>query len=176
MTRRKTVGTSWGIKGESLTVRLAPKARYMIELLARKQRRTISGVVDWLIWKAVNDPGDGLFKEYDEGKLLPLVDRLWSVSEFERIRLLQKYYHELMTFEEEMTMRIINLENRFWWSVDDPDVNERSPNLPLIDKNWEAIKARAGGDDTIEFDFSEKKDLKKKGKGGKDGTKVSKTK
>ena len=36
-------------RSETVTVRLAPKLRYLAELAARKQRRTLSSFIEWAI-------------------------------------------------------------------------------------------------------------------------------
>ena len=77
------------IKSNSLTVRLEPKLRYGLELLARKQRRNLSGVVEWALLCQINSKDDGIDLE-----------KLWDVDEVGRINCLSKYAPELLTFEE----------------------------------------------------------------------------
>ncbi|MBY0404184.1 MAG: hypothetical protein K2X66_09815, partial [Cyanobacteria bacterium] len=47
-------------KAEALTLRVNPKIKYGLELLARKQHRTLSSVMEWAIDKALKDKKDGL--------------------------------------------------------------------------------------------------------------------
>lgn len=73
---------------ETLTVRLTPRLKYGLELLARKQHRTLAGVVAWAVEQAVNSP-DGID-----------LDKLYHPIQEERIRLLEKHAVSLLHFEE----------------------------------------------------------------------------
>ena len=75
-------------RSETVTVRLSPRTRYLAELAARRQRRSLSSLVEW----AVN----GMVDE----TLGDLAD-LWDVDPEVRFLKLAQRHPELLTFEEE---------------------------------------------------------------------------
>lgn len=89
-------------KSESLTVRLSPRVKYGLELLARKQHRNLSSVVEWAVMEAIRNKQTGLL---DKDNKLNLLDKLWHIEEMMRMELLKKHNPELLTFEEEVILR-----------------------------------------------------------------------
>jgi hypothetical protein len=87
-------------KAESITVRIDPKLRYALELLARNQRRNLSSVVEWAIQRAIDDPKDGLVAVGEHGEAVYLLPCLWSVEESDRFFLLAEFRPDLLSFEE----------------------------------------------------------------------------
>lgn len=98
MARKKVLATP--TKTESINVRLDPKLRYGLELLMRKQRRSITSVVEWALEKAIRDPKDGLYEDNES-----LLQKLWDVDSKDRLLLLAKYKPGLLTFEEEKYLK-----------------------------------------------------------------------
>lgn len=97
-------------RSETVTVRLDPKLRYLAELAARKQRRTLSSYIEWAIedsLKAVvlrqgtGYDGDADVSVADE------VGRLWDVDQAERFVRLAISYPELMTHEEQEVWKLL---------------------------------------------------------------------
>ncbi len=136
-------------KVESITVRINPKMKYGLELLSRKQHRTISAVVEWAIDNALRDPKSGFINEsayYDRvsGKESNfLLDVLWHVNEVERfIQLVFREELGLLTYEEEILWETIK-DNAIYWLVTDRGEtlswNIKSSdnlNLPAIKNDW----------------------------------------
>lgn len=81
-------------KSETFTIRLTPKLMYGLELLARKQHRTLNGVVQWAIERVLQYKKEGI--DYQN---------LWSADQAERIKILQKHAPHLLTYEEELFLR-----------------------------------------------------------------------
>jgi hypothetical protein len=96
-------------KGENINVRVTPKIRFGIELLARKQRRNISSVVEWALQKAMNDPIEGLIEPDPEaiGTTINILQLLWDVDEFDRIYYMAAFKEDLLTYEEERLIKLI---------------------------------------------------------------------
>jgi len=95
-------------KAESITVRLDPKTRYGLELLARKQRRNLSSVVEWALQKAINDPDQGLIeKSVINGQDLNYLNMLWDVEEADRHYLMAVWRQDWLTFEEEKLIKVV---------------------------------------------------------------------
>lgn len=84
-----------GVKsiGTSLTVRLDPRLRFALELMSRKQRRSMSGVIEWLIECGVEKLESGVNKE--------MLSYLWGYDDFDRIQRMKVKYPSLLTYEEE---------------------------------------------------------------------------
>ena len=92
-------------KTETLTLRLDPKSKFAIELLARDQKRTLAGVIEWAVQKALND--QIITTGYDEGSLKQLVEQVWSVDELERVIRLGAFAEHLLSHEEACTWMVI---------------------------------------------------------------------
>lgn len=87
-------------RSETITVRLDPKLRYFTELAARKQRRTVSSYIEWVLDYSTKDiwlsPDLSLNEESN---------KLWHTNEFERLKLLKIYHPELLTYNEELLLK-----------------------------------------------------------------------
>lgn len=94
-------------KSENINVRVTPKSRFGIELLARKQRRNLSNVVEWVLQKAMNNPNEGLFELAPNGNTHNLLDILWNVDEFDRLYYMATFQEDLLTYEEERLIKLI---------------------------------------------------------------------
>ncbi|MDA0781240.1 MAG: hypothetical protein PQ612_00060 [Rickettsiales bacterium] len=114
-------------KAESITVRLDPKIRYGLELLARKQRRNLSSVVEWALQKAIHDPVDGLYDEKSDK--LNFLNFLWDVEESDRLYQLATCRPELLTFEEEKLVKVIT-ESDYFIYLDDLHKHLKDPTAP----------------------------------------------
>ena len=110
-------------KGDVITVRLSPKLKYGLELLSRKQHRTISSIVTWAVEQMITNHECGLFKEPKnprpgKGMYIPIekymLDVLWDVDPADRLVKLAKHWPELMTFEEELIVKTIKKEGWGW--------------------------------------------------------------
>lgn len=115
-TRKRKGGGSKLVRTETVTVRLDPKLRYLAELAARKQRRTLSSYIEW----AVEDSLERVNIAYDPALNLTLTiagvsHKLWDVEESERFAKLALYYPDLLTHEEQIIWKIVS-ENGYFWN------------------------------------------------------------
>jgi len=103
-------------RSETVTVRLDPKLRYLAELAALKQRRTVSSFIEWAI-------EDSLGRVYlqeggygnDAGTSVADVSaKLWDVDDADRFAKLALTYPDLLTHEEQKRWKLIR-ENGFLW-------------------------------------------------------------
>jgi hypothetical protein len=95
-------------KEETISLRVTPKLRYGLELLSKKQHRSVSSVVTWAIEKAINDTDEGLRK----GSGVTLND-LWDVDSADRLVKLVHHSPELLTYEQEKIVKAAK-ENGWW--------------------------------------------------------------
>jgi hypothetical protein len=136
-------------KTENITIRANPKNKFGLELLARKQHRNISSILDRAIEKAISDTEDGL------GGVL---DDVWDPEECDRIINIALKYPKLLNYEEELVWKLIQQIPDLWKTRHIEFVNKKieengldfiKQNLryPLVRKYWERIKALASGEE-----------------------------
>lgn len=138
-------------KSESLTIRLSPKMKFGLDVLARHQRRTASAVLEVLL--------DSELK-----KIADQVDtnRLWHASEVIRAVRMQinPVYRYLVTYEEEKALNVLPLifggsvkEELVTMAVKD-DFSESQTNLLFaIELIWKPLKtlvAKIHGEPNVE--------------------------
>jgi len=99
-----------GAKSDVITVRVSPKLKHGLELLSRKQHRSLSSVVTWAVEQLVNDRDIGLFDPRNGTTL----GKLWHVHPADRLVKLASYWPELMTYEEELLVEQIKDEGWGW--------------------------------------------------------------
>jgi len=96
-------------RSETVTVRLDPKQRYLAELAARKQRRTLSSFIEWAIEESLRTV------HFDNDKSIADESRrLWDVDEPDRFAMLALSYDQLLTHEEQVLWKLI-CSNGFLW-------------------------------------------------------------
>jgi hypothetical protein len=132
----KTTGAKTS-RSETVGVRLDPKLRYLAEIAARENQRTLSGFIEWAIRKTL------LGQPYDEPSVTeptraqqdrPLWNEgLWDVDAADRFFLLATARPGLLTIQEQRLWKLFNLhmehtkrklgiaEFRKFWN--DPSIN-----------------------------------------------------
>lgn len=123
-------------KTEALSIRIEPRMRYGLEILARLQRRAVTGVVEWSIAQAFQNETTRDSKGSEVGFERAL-DRLWSPNEPERILALRFYYPALMTFEEERLAKVLT-STAVLWSAREPSYG--SFRWDVVLPVWEQLK------------------------------------
>jgi hypothetical protein len=146
LTRSKVVG-----------VRLDPKLRYLAEIAARKQRRTLSSFIEWAIEDSLSRVelyhGSGYNGDHSI-MLEEEIRRLWDVDDAERFARLAILYPELLTVEEQERWKLLsdsflfapaksrNRDSGYSWNW--PILEDRV--FPMLRKHWAGfIKAWSDG-------------------------------
>lgn len=100
-------------RSETVTVRLDPKLRYLAELAARKQRRTLSSFIEWAVEKSLADvvlttrySGEDLADEEVE-TLADKAQELWDVDPAERFARLAITHPSLLGHDEQVLWKQI---------------------------------------------------------------------
>ena len=97
-------------RSETVTVRLDPKLRYLAELAARKQRRTVSSFVEWAVeqsfGKVIVHQGTG-YNGDDNVSIEEVAADLWDVDEAERFVRLAIKYPDLLTHDEQIMWKVL---------------------------------------------------------------------
>jgi hypothetical protein len=79
-----------------VTIRLDPKLRYLVELAARQQRRTVSALIEWVLAQQVPQlPID------EHTTIGEVTDILWNVKDDIRFTQLATQYPHLLTYDEQ---------------------------------------------------------------------------
>src|SRR5262249_43228067 len=136
---------------ETVTIRLDPKLRYLTELAARRQRRTVSSFIEWAIEKALSlvilDEGTQRAIDLDLASAI-----LWDPHEVDRLAKLALYYPDLLTYDEEVLWTLLE-ECEALGRVGFNHRRELPPEekgamllYPLFRTHWEALKKVAAGE------------------------------
>jgi hypothetical protein len=143
-------------KGEVVTLRLTPRTRYGLELLARQQRRPLSSVAEWAFHEVFKT--ESIAPSFGEEKTLKeAVDDLWDPLEPDRLVKLAQKYPSLLTYEEDLIWKVIKEEPSFWLKDDGLPKGEPlsisnwpptppQPDMKRIRRLWPAIKEAASGE------------------------------
>ena len=100
-------------RSETVTVRLDPKLRYLAELAARKQRRSLSSYIEW----AVEDSLARVLLHEDMNSRTSVADEsitLWDVDEADRFAKLAFAHPDLMTHDEQVRWKLIRENGALW--------------------------------------------------------------
>lgn len=98
-TKRAKSGGGKLSRTETVTVRLDPRLRYLAEIAARAQRRTLSSFIEWSVEQALKTQAlnvDGRGTVADEA------EELWDVDALDRFAKLARRHPHLLTHEEQV--------------------------------------------------------------------------
>src|SRR5262249_42089045 len=100
-------------RSETVTVRLDPRLRYLAEIAARRQRRTLSSFIEWVIAEQV-----GLVK-LNDSTIAEEAGGLWDVDEAERFVRLAFHHPDLLVHSEQILWSYIKNAHALWlnWRV-----------------------------------------------------------
>ncbi len=124
-------------RSETVTVRLDPKLKYLAELAARKQRRTLSSYIEWVIEESLKDIY--IKQEGVDACLGEWANELWDVDEADRFCLLALNFPDLMTHEEQVMWKIVQEEKNF------KDIGGHIV-VSFVRSGWEPLKKYAAGE------------------------------
>ena len=91
---------------QTVSVQLDPKLRYLSEIAARRQRRTISSFIEWALETAL----DNLYLTDPKGNantIGQMTAHLWDVEPADRFVKLAVHYPDLLNHHEEMVWKLI---------------------------------------------------------------------
>lgn len=159
--KKRRGGTSKLSRSRTVTVRLDPKLRYIAEIAARKQRRTMSSYIEWAIEYSLKDisinDSAALGKEIS---LRELSESLWDVEEADRLIRLALHCPGLLNFEEQHQWKAI-METPYFINTN-AETELDSIFRDRVRKYWSTIKEYSSGEVNLaEFDsilMSGKKD------------------
>jgi hypothetical protein len=141
-------------RSETVTVRLDPKLRYLADLAARKQRRTLSSFIEWAIEDSLRklSLNDGVGADSAPRRSIAQdAEVLWDVDAPDRFARLAFWYPELLTHEEQMRWKLIRECGYLWLGGPDEDgkvgwrVSERTLVFERLRETWDKFCAVASG-------------------------------
>ena len=127
----------------NVSMRLDPKMKYLIDLLARDQKRTITGVIEWALVKAASQElviGDGYG---DSETFAQAIDDLWSTDEAIRLVKLAIYRQSLLDYDEMRIWETIRASSNFWKiivsSIPAHSIQYEHIYIYLLQKHWDSL-------------------------------------
>ena len=136
-------------KTKVVGVRLDPRLRYLTELGARKQRRSISSFIEWAIEESL---GSVTLEEgsKESTTVADEASALWDVDDADRFAKLALRYPDLLTHEEQVLWKLVR-ENGYLWRGRCESgiwkwlVKESTLNFDRLRENWSIFNAVAKG-------------------------------
>ena len=103
MTERKRKTKVGAPRTEVFAMRFDPKLKYLAEIAARRQRRSLANFVEWAIEQAltsvpINDRGE---------TVMDASGQLWALDEPDRLINLAFKYPDLLSYDEQLIWRVI---------------------------------------------------------------------
>jgi hypothetical protein len=133
---------------EVVTVRLDPKLRYLADLAARKQRRTVSSFIEWAVEHGLDD----VRLADDDHSVWSNSNSLWDVEEADRFIKLATRYPDLLTHEEQLLWKLLKENGYCWRGAYDRhgdwtwNTLEKDVVIERVREHWETFRAAASGD------------------------------
>ena len=127
-------------RSETVTVRLDPKLRYLAELAARLQRRTLSSYIEWAIERSLDN--NLLGADQHSPSIKDESEHLWDVDEADRFAKLALRYPHLLTHEEQVRWKLIRETFGLWLNAFPGQPNSEL-NFEMLRRNWGLINDAA---------------------------------
>ena len=106
-------------KGVSITIRVTPRTKFVIDLLTRQQNRSVTALFEAFIARAEDDAFG--YERTTDGPMDPmgttrasLVDQLWDTDDVSRLVNLASIAPKLMNYEEQVLWRVIRDQPPLW--------------------------------------------------------------
>ena len=138
-------------KSEVVTVRLDPKLKYLAELAARRQRRTLSSFIEWAIADSLSRVHPAFDPHLNEkpASLADVAMELWDIDEADRFARLATQFPELLDHEEQKLWKLICECDDLWNFDFGPDPRTRFyPGLihERLREHWQTLRSIARGE------------------------------
>ena len=148
MSRRPKKGAGGKLnRSEIIQARLNPKLRFIAEIMARQQRRTLSSLIESLIEDAAESYKIPLMlseksqtdryllgkRKYQKISMKAAADLVWSLEEADRFAALALFFPDLLTPEEEELWGFIVYTPYFWAHF---EINVESKSGKVLDKEF----------------------------------------
>ena len=120
----------------SVTFRFDQRLYFGLELLARKQHRSLNSQVEAAIAHLLNDPVNGLTVRGPNDTSQPknILDEVWDFEEADRIVNLGMKFPALLGPDWERVWKTIRDDSKLWKNAQTPDIKE-------IRRRWDSIRS-----------------------------------
>ena len=152
MAEKKRKSKAGAPRTEVFAMRLDPKLKYLAEIAARKQRRSLANFIEWAIEMGLNNTNLSQ-NSHDHSTIWDQSSGLWDVDEAERFAKLAFIAPELMTYDEQILWKTICATGHIWKGRHDNDGDwqwnfSNSQNLILdrLRMYWEDLKKVSSGE------------------------------
>ena len=118
-----------------VTFRVDAKLHFGLQLLARKQSRSINSTMEWAIKRLIEDPSQGLIEQgpVGRGPLRNVLEEVWDPEEPDRTVNLAEKFPALLTHDETRTWKAIKEDPSLW-------TKDGRPDLRRIRSRWDGLK------------------------------------
>ena len=134
-------------RSEIIQTRLNPKLRFIAEVMARQERRTLSSLIEGLIEEAAERHKIALVlteraqtdryllgkRKYQNVSMKAAADLIWSAEEADRFAALALFLPDLLTAEEEELWQTLVNKPYFWEHF---EINVETKSGKVVDKEW----------------------------------------
>ncbi len=108
MAEKNRKAKAGGTRTEVFAMRLDPKLKYLAEIAARKQRRSLANFIEWSMEQTLGavqlfESEDGL----QNRSVLDEANRLWDLEPSDRLIKLAENYPDLLNYEEQIIWKAI---------------------------------------------------------------------
>lgn len=166
MTEQRRKPKPAGPRTEVFAMRLDPKLKYLAEIAARKQRRSLANFIEWALEQAlakVKLVGSDDFLAQNDRSVFEEANKLWDLEPSDRLIKLAENYPNLLTYDEQIIWKAIfeitareSFEDAagkttfFTYNFVLGEGNNRTADPVLVRKCWPALVTYAAGNATVE--------------------------
>lgn len=120
-----------------VTFRFDQRLHFGLELLARKQHRSLNSVVEWAIARLIDDPNEGLAQASPDGRgrATKILDEVWDQEEPDRIVNLALRYPPLLGPNWERVWKGVREDKSLW-------IDAQTPNIKKIRTQWNSLREK----------------------------------
>jgi hypothetical protein len=148
---RKRKSKAGAPRTEVFAMRLDPKLKYLAEIAARKQRRSLANFMEWAIELGLKQTD---LKDNDSYSLSvwDKSNKLWDIDEPDRLANLAFEEPDLMTYDEQILWKLICETGHLWKGRHDSDgdwqwnIQESGLVRERLREYWDKFKLVANGD------------------------------
>ena len=137
------------VKSEVVSIRLSPRLKYLADLAARADERTVSNYVEWAVKESLKTRAIVIQGHPVQIEEADRQFRLWDVDPAERLAKLALLSPEILSPDEQIVWRLIRDTRWLWSEQRDPEQpwnwldGAGALNIRAASMNWSRLRAVA---------------------------------
>jgi hypothetical protein len=155
---RPRMGGSREGRSETVTIRMSPRIKYLVDIAARAERRTVSSILEWCFEEALasHTAKRPIMVPAYAGMEIDLFETaavLWDVDEADRFARLALYAPTLLNYDEAVLWKRIWEHEGFWHrdlqvrrTLTDPAELLAALDLVALRAQWDLLQQVAAGE------------------------------